>query len=498
MVNTGLPSKDCHTCRRRRVKCDLGRPGCLRCKKIGHDCPGYRDLSRLGFNFRILTPESYLCHKDRNHDPQVTKGSAQEQGRHFRFATRQPQLALTYTPTEQWEDHAKPLVISQFTILTLQGARVYGSFDFLPQLFERADAKSTLHKVCNAVASACFDNRSRSDSMGFSHKKLYVKALQSLSNDISHVEKQKQDQTLVAVWLLCLYELLVGAPSHKSQLEPRGWNAHGEAMLGLLRLRGQNQFLTKTGCQLFQIAYPIIQIQAIQAGRPPPPEAIAWLHSMQTSPVAREMLFLPAFLYSDLACRIYSTIRDLIDQGSCERMLKSIDDVIVACRNLESSIDAVITQGPAPQSQPGPSDDLATGQTQKWLMNQHAANYLNAFLFRVYEGSVELLSQTLKAHVSPKKHAELLCQRESSIKRLLHLADRIIVSLPLLMPATVARTDQRGPNVPTWGHALKLLWPLGLIACSAHVHDSQRAAAKLGLLRIGYEVGIMRAVRTYA
>ncbi|KNG82480.1 hypothetical protein ANOM_009525 [Aspergillus nomiae NRRL 13137] len=453
MVNTGLPSKDCHTCRRRRVKCDLGRPGCLRCKKIGHDCPGYRDLSRLGFNFRILTPESYLCHKDPNHDPQVTKGSEQEQDQHFRFAgTIQPQLALTYTPTDQWEDHAKPLVISQFTILTLQGARVYGSFDFLPHLFERTDAKSTLHKVCNAVASACFDNRSRSDSMGFSHKKLYVKALQSLSSDVSHVEKQKQDQTLVAVWLLCLYE----------------------------------------------IAYPIIQIQAIQAGRPPPPEAIAWLHSMQTSPVAREMLFLPAFLYSDLACRIYSTIRDLIDQGSCEKMLKSIDDVIVACRNLESSIDAVITQGPGPQSQPGPSDDLATGQTQRWLMNQHAANYLNAFLFRVYEGSVELLSQTLEAHVSPKKHAELLCQRESSIKRLLHLADRIIVSLPLLMPAKVARTDQRGPSVPTWGHALKLLWPLGLIACSAHVHDSQRAAAKLGLLRIGYEVGIMRAVRTYA
>ncbi|GAB1202358.1 hypothetical protein APSETT445_000970 [Aspergillus pseudonomiae] len=144
----------------------------------------------------------------------VTKGSAQEQGRHFRFATRQPQLALTYTPTEQWEDHAKPLVISQFTILTLQGARVYGSFDFLPQLFERADAKSTLHKVCNAVASACFANRSEPDSAGFSHKKLYVKALQSLSNDISHVEKQKQDQTLVAVWLLCLYEVGWLKPCH--------------------------------------------------------------------------------------------------------------------------------------------------------------------------------------------------------------------------------------------------------------------------------------------
>ncbi|OGM49366.1 hypothetical protein ABOM_003506 [Aspergillus bombycis] len=499
MVNTGLPSKDCYTCRRRRVKCDLGRPGCLRCKKLGHDCPGYRDLNRLSFNFRVLTPESYRRHKNQNSDPQVTKDTEQEQDRHFRFAgARQPPLALTYVPTEEWEAHAKPLVISQFTILTMQGARVYGSFDFLPQLLEHTDSTSTLHKVCNAVASASFTNRSRPDSTGFGHRKLYAKALQSLSNDVSHVEKQKQDQTLVAVWLLCLYELLVGAPSQKSQQEPRGWNAHGEAMIGLLRLRGQNQFLTKTGCQLFQIAYPIIQIQAIQAGQPPPPEAVAWLHSMQTSPMAKEMLFLPAFLYSDLACRIYSTIRDLIEQGTHEKMLLSIDDIVVACKNLESSIDAVITQGPALQSQPGPSDDLATGQTDKWLMNQHAANYLDAFLFQVYQGCIDLLSQTLKATAPPKKRAELLCYHESSTKRLMHLADRIIVSLPLLMPATGARVNQQGPSIPTWGHALKLLWPLGLISSSANVIDRQRAAANLGLLRIGYEVGIMRAVRTYS
>lgn len=226
----------------------------------------------------------------------------------------------------------------------------------------------------------------------------------------------------------------------------------------------------------------------------PPPEAVSWLQSMQTSPMARNLLFLPAFLYGDLASRVYGTICDLIDQCSYDKLLESIDDIIIACKPLESSIDTVVTQGPALRSQPGPSDDLVTGQSHEWLMKQHAANYLGACLFQLYQGTVELLSQTLKANGSPKKDTALLCLRESNIERLKHLADRTLVSLALLLPVKAAIADRQGPNIPTWGHALKLLWPLGLISSSAHVHESQRAAANLGLLRIGHEAGIMQAV----
>ncbi|GMF73797.1 unnamed protein product [Aspergillus oryzae] len=195
--------------------------------------------------------------------------------------------------------------------------------------------------------------------------------------------------------------------------------------------------------------------------------------------MARNLLFLPAFLYGDLASRIYGTICDLIDQGSYDKMLESIDDIIIACKTLESSIDTVVTQGPALQSQPGPSDDLATGQSHEWLMKQHAANYLGACLFQVYQGTVELLSQTLKANRSPKKHTTLLYLRESSIERLKHLADRTLVSLALLLPVKAAIADRQAPNIPAWGHALKLLWPLGLISSSVHVHENQRGAANL-------------------
>ncbi|GMG46560.1 unnamed protein product [Aspergillus oryzae var. brunneus] len=165
--------------------------------------------------------------------------------------------------------------------------------------------------------------------------------------------------------------------------------------------------------------------------------------------MARNLLFLPAFLYGDLASRIYGTICDLIDQGSYDKMLESIDDIIIDCKTLESSIDTVVTQGPALQSQPGPSDDLATGQSHEWLMKQHAANYLGACLFQVYQGTVELLSQTLKANSS--KYSSMGTRPEA------------------VMAVGINFLFRPCAREPAW-------------------------CCEPGLLRIGYEAGIMQAV----
>lgn len=43
MVNTGKPSGGCKLCRARRIKCDEGKPACLKCIRAKRECPGYRD-----------------------------------------------------------------------------------------------------------------------------------------------------------------------------------------------------------------------------------------------------------------------------------------------------------------------------------------------------------------------------------------------------------------------------------------------------------------------
>src|SRR5271170_2072046 len=49
MVNTGRPSRGCHSCRKRRVKCDEGRPACQNCQRLTIRCPGYREDAELTF-----------------------------------------------------------------------------------------------------------------------------------------------------------------------------------------------------------------------------------------------------------------------------------------------------------------------------------------------------------------------------------------------------------------------------------------------------------------
>ncbi|KAL7817944.1 hypothetical protein V8C44DRAFT_208697 [Trichoderma aethiopicum] len=40
-------SASCHTCRRRRIKCDLTKPSCGRCQRSGYECAGYERVLRI-------------------------------------------------------------------------------------------------------------------------------------------------------------------------------------------------------------------------------------------------------------------------------------------------------------------------------------------------------------------------------------------------------------------------------------------------------------------
>lgn len=50
MVNPGHASKGCTTCKLRRIRCDYGRPFCLRCTKSGRICLGYNSQAKMSRN----------------------------------------------------------------------------------------------------------------------------------------------------------------------------------------------------------------------------------------------------------------------------------------------------------------------------------------------------------------------------------------------------------------------------------------------------------------
>jgi hypothetical protein len=53
-----------------------------------------------------------------------------------------------------------------------------------------------------------------------------------------------------------------GDESEDAEPGPITWDIHSRAMTGLLRLRGRQQFRSKQGCQIFQLAYHTIVRQS--------------------------------------------------------------------------------------------------------------------------------------------------------------------------------------------------------------------------------------------
>ncbi|KAH8704082.1 hypothetical protein BGW36DRAFT_96322 [Talaromyces proteolyticus] len=64
MPNVGRPSRACHACRERRIKCDFIRPACSQCLRIARACPGYRN--QLDLVFRMETVASFQSNVSRD------------------------------------------------------------------------------------------------------------------------------------------------------------------------------------------------------------------------------------------------------------------------------------------------------------------------------------------------------------------------------------------------------------------------------------------------
>lgn len=108
---------------------------------------------------------------------------------------------------EPWDIHIIPLIVSQFSFQMPGGSSSYGPLACLRDLLQCAEANSVLYMACNAVGYAYLANKSHSAAQALSHTTWYGKALGALRKDLQVPDLQKQDSILLAVWLLCFYEV---------------------------------------------------------------------------------------------------------------------------------------------------------------------------------------------------------------------------------------------------------------------------------------------------
>jgi hypothetical protein len=181
----------------------------MRCEKLRQPCSGYRDLNDPGAKFRIQTPFSYSTRRQKPHRQFNENSDAIPDHRKGRRSNTSESLhVLSRSLVESYDMHVMPLILNKFSFPSPGGRRIHGSLEFIPTLLGQADNASVLYLACHAVSYAHLSNISRPDGgIVASHLSSYGKSLHALKLALCDRDLQKHDATLLAVWLLGLYEV---------------------------------------------------------------------------------------------------------------------------------------------------------------------------------------------------------------------------------------------------------------------------------------------------
>ncbi|KAL5383773.1 hypothetical protein PMIN06_007270 [Paraphaeosphaeria minitans] len=250
-------STGCFECRKRKVRCDEGRPECNACLRRGTKCPGYRPL------------QSFILHEfeEQSERPSLIK----EDDNRYRYANQETQEEPTSADSGRGAvEHLQPPrprasgapVLRQVSPIAIERVQHVGELIWLylprsdahtlpppsalmltlPQLPATSDvllaAVDALSAAQLAVANRNYNlvNRSRS---------LYGTALSKMMNTIQYPDRAVEDETLLATYLLTLYEVFVGITSGQ------GFFYHVQGLLHLLKQRGPKSFGNRLSMQIF-------------------------------------------------------------------------------------------------------------------------------------------------------------------------------------------------------------------------------------------------------
>ncbi|KIW18453.1 hypothetical protein PV08_02741 [Exophiala spinifera] len=240
MVFCGKPSKGCQRCRRRKVKCDATKPTCVRCQKAGEQCH-YRNFDEAIF---------------RNQTSEVVRKFKRPLDEHS-VAELQPLAVMSSTSSTA----SSPAMYSMpsasvydiganffFDKFMSEKGTFFGDYSsWLGQLYSGATSSGLIRTVIEAVGLSALFNVSLDLGVQIKSSEQYSKTLAALKLALDDPEQAKSDDTLLAITLLILFEML----NFRTWQRHRFWEAHVNAALALLELRGQDQFQRQRGGQLY-------------------------------------------------------------------------------------------------------------------------------------------------------------------------------------------------------------------------------------------------------
>ncbi|TKX21733.1 fungal Zn(2)-Cys(6) binuclear cluster domain-containing protein 19 [Elsinoe australis] len=266
MVYTG-PSDGCHLCRKRRIKCDGGRPNCQRCIIYKAKCPGYRSESDYKFvNENGTTETKTLATRKRaaSAKPNIAAAAAKSSPSSSSVtsstsrsskASQSPQWVARPRPhsdpniissTPAWEDWSVNSFIHDWTIPEASNGMAVGFLEFLPDLYMRSKPDLDFSLALKAASFASFANQHNSPEMMAKARASYGRALTALNSSLRNSEASLRDTTIASIVLLQIFE-------HITCDDSLSIGNHDAGLRMLFAMRGNKQLESAQGRSIARI-----------------------------------------------------------------------------------------------------------------------------------------------------------------------------------------------------------------------------------------------------
>ncbi|KAH7126470.1 hypothetical protein B0J13DRAFT_565534 [Dactylonectria estremocensis] len=492
MVYPGKRSTGCMRCRKRKVKCDEGRPTCERCKKYGRECPGYdnRLIIRFENQHRALKEDSNGGNTQ-NRSPDGSPSALNEAGLSpFTASPATTSGAMsTWSLEPPWEDVAIAYFFDQHVIEPKSGS--LGHLEFLPALYLNSPTHSCLRPSLNAVANLSLYYSSKSPPLQFIARRLHHEALLSMNSALHDPGENCLDETLAAAMLLSLFEDIDGA-------RPGVSNSHISGMVSLIQLRENTGPPADPNRSLYGWAYTQILFHSIIDGyihlnpRWIPPCGIAEEDYLtQLCGLSPRMV---RFCYAvrDTCATVNQPDRDTGSALAKAALLAILNDVIM----IQSNLDALTHSVPGslkPRQLDGVDGVDVRVYSSQWTACFWSIQYCSLVLFytQVAICCKKLLTFDLSNDRSGKKMAHAtLTMAESNVESLLR-------GISSNIPFALGEIDGDGnkQNVPEYksGCGYLLIWPLSLLSRCDYSTAEQKLVADGALKTVASSMGIRLA-----
>ncbi|KAJ5587217.1 uncharacterized protein N7459_002982 [Penicillium hispanicum] len=502
MAASKVVSQACGECRARKIKCDLQRPACGRCIKSRRRCPGYRD--QLTLLFKDETQSVAQRTKATTHTIAIgrrTPKSIMEEalGKALLSNDRAQRGELFLPPMDLFvvdvQDRASCYF---FEVFDWVGAStlVDGSFNHATDAVKAPVGERALLAGISAVGKASLANVEQNICLKESAMNDYVATLKLVKMAVDDAEQLENDSTLTAIFLLSLFEMVVGQGTESFE----NWLNHIEGAARLIEMRGKDELSCAASRTMFYAWRPQMIVCSLIRKAPVPSKLLSFSFQYASftrrpdTASTRELTFIIARL-----ARLGHNI-DTANMTDSEAILSELGSIDAALTAWSNSISPSCYYDPVLTTESFQMGYSFTLTPHRRYSHKYPGIWV-ASMWNQYRTTRLQVYGMILAHLQPQAAAgrpacephRVQCAEIRS--RMCRLANDICCSVPYIL-GLLGQDRRESPSTPIKSSmgGFMLLWPL-TVAALADQHPSATSSFVLHCFDIiRWALGIHQAM----